>query len=299
VVFKTAYAPVRDADGTVEAVLGVAAGGIRAQLPSVTRTFWLVSLGSSALVVLLGAVFFGMSRRLASAESALARAETLSAMGMMAAGVAHEVRNPLSVIAGTAERLKRKYGAGSDDPLFDFIPEEVQRLNGIVAGYLRFARDEPLAAAEADLAKVVDRSVRLVADDWAGRGVRFAREGLPGPVLARLDPQRITQVLLNLLLNAAQAIPAGGDVRVVLERDGERAVVRVLDTGPGFDERALRGAFQPFFTTKEQGSGLGLAMAKRIVEGHGGTISVANRAEGGAIVTLSLPAAGGTAPGRT
>jgi two-component system, NtrC family, sensor histidine kinase HydH len=96
-------------------------------------------------------------------------------------------------------------------------------------------------------------------------------------------------VLLNLLLNAVQAMPQGGEVRVDVTRVGAFAEIRVADSGPGFDERALRGAFQPFFTTKDQGSGLGLAMAKRIVEGHGGTIGVANRVGSGALVTVRLP----------
>jgi len=291
VVYKAAYAPVRDVDGSVGAVLGVAAGGgFLARLPAVRRTLRLVSLGSAGLVALLGALFFGMSRRIAAIEGALARSETLGAMGMMAAGVAHEVRNPLAIIAGTAHRLRKKYGAGSDDPLFEFIPEEVDRLNGILEGYLRFARDEPLRRVETDLARVVDRSTRMVAEEWEARGVRFERTGVEPPVPVAGDPQRLTQVLLNVLLNAAQAMPDGGTVLVELAREGAFAEVRVRDSGPGFDPRTMRGAFQPFFTTKDQGSGLGLSMAKRIMEGHGGTIAVANDPGGGAVVTLRLPA---------
>jgi signal transduction histidine kinase len=212
-------------------------------------------------------------------------------MGMMAAGVAHEVRNPLAIIAGTAQRLRKKYGADAADPLFDFIPEEVERLNGIVEGYLRFARDEPLSLVETDLVRVVDGSTRLVADEWAARGVRVTRTGLAGALPMKADPQRLTQVLLNLLINAAQAMPGGGEVGVQVTREGAAAMIRVSDSGPGFEARALRGAFQPFFTTKDQGSGLGLSMAKRIVEGHGGTIAIANRPGGGAEITLRLPLA--------
>ena len=287
--FKSAYAPVHDVDGTVGAVLGVAAGGgFLARLGPLERTLRLVSISSAAFVVLLGALFFGMSRRLAATEGALQRAESLSAMGMMAAGVAHEVRNPLAIIAGTAERLRKKYGA-NPDPLFEYIPEEVARLNGIVEGYLRFARDEPLARTATDLVRVVDRSLLLVESEASASGVRIARTGLTEPLLISADPQRITQVLLNLLINGVQAMPDGGELRIDVSREGEQAVVRVADSGPGFDERALRGAFQPFFTTKEKGSGLGLAMTKRIVEGHDGAISVANRPEGGALITVRLP----------
>jgi signal transduction histidine kinase len=289
-VLKAAFAPVRDWDGTVEAVLGVTAGGgFFSSIPALRRTLLAVSLGSAALVAVLGLVFFGMSRRLARTESALSRAETLSAMGTLAAGVAHEVRNPLAIIAGTASRLKKKYSGSGGDPLFDFIPEEVERLNGIVEGYLRFARDEPLAPVECDLRSVIERTARLVEQDLAARNVRLHRDVGSEPVPIRADPQRIQQVVLNLLLNAAQAMAEGGELGLELVPEREACTIRVSDEGPGFSRKQLKDAFQPFYTTKEKGSGLGLFLAKRIVEGHGGTIAVANRAGGGAIVTVELP----------
>jgi signal transduction histidine kinase len=288
---KAAFAPVEDWDGTVEAVLGVTAGGgFHERVPALRRALVGVTIGGAALVVILGAVFFGMSRRLTLTESALSRAETLSAMGMMAAGVAHEVRNPLAIISGTAARLKKRYSPdGTADPLFDFIPEEVERLNGIVEGYLRFARDEPLLLVECDLREVVDRGARLVREELASQRVALSQSGTTDPVHARADPQRLQQALLNLLLNAAQAMPDGGEVEVTLETEGRRAIVGVADHGPGFGQRELRSAFTPFFTTKEQGSGLGLVMARRIVEGHGGAIRIANRPGRGAVVTIELP----------
>jgi signal transduction histidine kinase len=288
---KAAYAPVTGWDGTVGAVLGVTAGGdFYAQVPALRRTLAGVSLGSAALVALLGALFFGMSRRLARTEIALSRAETLGAMGMMAAGVAHEVRNPLAIIAGTAERLRKKYGGGADDPLFTFIPEEVERLNRILEGYLRFAQDEPLQLERCDLRQVVERSARLVEDDFRDRGIALRCEAGAPPVPARADPRRLQQVLLNLLLNGAQAMPGGGELELRLEARGRHARIRVRDRGPGFSPAALRSAFQPFWTTKEAGSGLGLVLARRIVEAHGGTIAIANPESGGAEVTVDIPA---------
>lgn len=287
---KAGYAPVEDWDGSVRAVLGVTAGGgFSARVPALRRTLLGVSAVSAALVALLGAVFFGMSRRLSLTEAALMRSETLSAMGLMAAGVAHEVRNPLAIIAGSAQRLKKKYGPADGDALFDFIPEEVERLNGIVEGYLRFARDEPLRFTACDLCDLVDRSVRLVTDEFARRRIVVRTTPSEERVPVHADAQRIQQVLLNLLLNAAQAVREEGEVVVEAKADGTIARVRVSDTGPGFDAAALKGAFQPFYTTKEQGSGLGLSMAKRIVEGHGGSITLANAAEGGAVVSIEIP----------
>ncbi len=288
---KAAYAPVEDWDGTVEAILGVSAGGgFHATIPALRRTLLGIHVGSGALVVVLGAIFFGMSRRLTHTESALSKAETLSAMGMMAAGVAHEIRNPLAIISGTAERLRKKYGqSGEDEELFDFIPEEVERLNGIVGGYLRFARDEPMALVDCDLAQVVARTARLVGEELSGRGVTVTLDGPDRDVAGRADPQRLQQVMLNLLLNAAQAMPDGGEIRVTLEATAADVSLRVTDEGSGFDERQLKDAFTPFFTTKETGSGLGLVMVKRIVESHGGSIELGNRPGGGAVVTVVLP----------
>jgi signal transduction histidine kinase len=287
---KAAYAPVTDWDGTVGAVLGVTAGGgFYAQVPALRRTLAGVSLGSAALVALLAAVFFGMSRRLARTETALSHAETLAAMGIMAAGVAHEVRNPLAIIAGTAERLRKKYGAGSDDPLFAFIPEEVERLNRILEGYLRFAQDDPLRFEDCDLKQVVERSGILVEDDFRERGVTLRIGAGERPVPARADPQWIQQVLLNLLLNGAQAMPGGGALELELEARGRHARIRVADRGTGLSAAALRAAFQPFWTTKEKGSGLGLVLARRIVEAHGGTIAITNRDGGGAEVIVDIP----------
>jgi signal transduction histidine kinase len=296
-VRKAGFAPVEDWDGTIEAVLCVTVGGgFYARVPALRRTLFGVSVGSGAIVVLLGAIFFRLARRLTQTEIALASAETLSAMGMMAAGVAHEVRNPLSIISGTAERLKRKYSGVVKDPLFEFIPEEVERLNGILEGYLRFARDEPLAFVSCDLRRVLEKSIRLIEEDTQEGAIEIAPIAGPREVEIHADPHRLQQMFLNLFLNAKQAMPGGGRISTELRGNGSSITVEVSDTGPGFSEKQLQRAFQPFHTTKEKGSGLGLVMAKRIAEAHGGTIRLANRAEGGAQVTVVLPVSGAERP---
>lgn len=288
-LLKSGYAPVESWDGAIGGVLGVTAGaGFLERVPALRGTLLGVGIGSAAIVILLGAVFFGMTRRLAHAESALSRSETLSAMGMMAAGVAHEIRNPLAIISGAASRLKKKYGA-SGDPLFDFIPDEVRRLNDILEGYLRFARDEPLAFIECDLNEVMKRAASMTRETLEEARVTLHLAGIEEPVLLHADPQRLHQVLLNLLLNSAQAMPDGGIIDMALTADEKHATLTLEDRGAGFSKEDLKNAFEPFRTTKKQGSGLGLVLAKRIVEGHGGRIELANRNGGGAVVTLRLP----------
>ncbi|MBZ0268333.1 hypothetical protein K8I85_09280 [bacterium] len=300
VYLKAAYAPVEDPVDGVQAVLYVTAGSeFHEGLPALRRTFWAISVGSAVLVALLMVIFFRVLRRFADTDAALTRAETLSAMGMMAAGVAHEIRNPLAIISGTAARLRRKYAGSGETPdeLFDFIPEEVERLNGILEGYLHFARDEGMTPVDCDLAKLVDRCHGMVRDEFTARGITVEVAGTEAPVTIHADALRVQQVLLNLLLNAVQAMPDGGRLAVEVRAAARRATVRVSDDGPGFSGKALRGAFQPFFTTKEQGSGLGLTVARRIIEGHGGTITAANATGGGAVVTVDLPRAGGAGAG--
>ncbi|MGQ0721200.1 MAG: ATP-binding protein [Candidatus Eiseniibacteriota bacterium] len=293
---KSGYAPVEDWDGSVRGVLGVSAGGgFFARVPALRSTLIAVSAGSALVVALLGGVLFGMSRRLVAAEGLLSRSEALAAMGMMAAGIAHEVRNPLSIISGTAARLRKKYGAGAEDPLFAFIPEEVERLDRILEGYLRFARDEPPVPEPCDLREIVERTSRLVEEEFGAKGVIVRKALGEAAVRAEVDPRRLQQVLLNLLLNAAQAMPSGGELELGLAGEGSRAVVRVSDRGRGLTAKELARAFEPFYTTKEKGSGLGLVLAKRIVEAHGGTITIANREGGGATVTVSLPVIEGRA----
>jgi two-component system sensor histidine kinase HydH len=184
---------------------------------------------------------------------------------------------------------KTRASNDADGELLEFIPEEVRRLNDILEGYLRFARDEPLALADCDLGQIVRRTASLTRETLAESGVRLEVLAADGEVPIRADAQRIHQVLLNLLLNAAQAMPSGGEITLELAADEKRATLRVADRGHGFTKDGLRNAAEPFATTKERGSGLGLAMAKRIAEAHGGSIALANRDGGGAVVTFVLP----------
>jgi signal transduction histidine kinase len=217
----------------------------------------------------------------------------------MAAGIAHEIRNPLGIIRATAERLERRYAAGAGDPHFRSIPEEVDRLSAILAGYLAFAADRPSELQSLDLVPLVQQAAATDAAALAEHRVRLETQVEVAAAPVRGDPARLRQVLLNLVLNAEQAMPAGGTVTVRLQADprGGGFELRVADTGMGIPRTQLLNVWKPFFTSKPNGSGLGLAIARRIVEEHGGTIGIDSAEGRGTVITIRLPAEGHSSTG--
>ncbi|MDO9171710.1 MAG: ATP-binding protein [bacterium] len=289
---KSAFAPVWTADGRVAGVLSVDAEAeyFRA-LGDLRRVAWL-SVG--AVLVFLSAmalVVARLERSLAGARAAAQRQETLVAMGRMTAGIAHEIRNPLGIIRGAGEIQTAKLRElGVELPTADFIPEEVDRLDRILTRYLTFGhggapRPEPL-----DLEALVRRVARMAAGELERRGVRIEVEnrGVAGPIAG--DSPGLQQVLLNLLLNARDAMPGGGVVTIVLAPRGDGVELRVRDEGDGLGGRSQDELFAPFFTTRQQGSGLGLAVVRQVIEDHGGTLALRDRDDGpGAEAVVVLP----------
>jgi signal transduction histidine kinase len=289
---KTGFAPITADDGTVTGILGIeGSSALFALLDLVRSLLIVVSVASLAGVTLLGFLLVRLSESLARAERDLLQAETLAAMGRMAAGIAHEIRNPLGIIRATAERLERRYAGGAVDPHFRSIPEEVDRLSGILNGYLAFAADRPSELRPLDLVPLVRQAAATDEPALAQARVRLeTRVGVSeAPVLG--DPARLRQVLLNLVLNAQQAMPEGGTVTVGLEADphGGGFELRVADEGVGIPRPQLAEVWKPFFTSKPSGSGLGLAIVRRIVDEHGGTIEIDSVAGRGTVITIRLP----------
>ncbi|HVE83902.1 MAG TPA: HAMP domain-containing sensor histidine kinase [Myxococcales bacterium] len=231
--------------------------------------------------------------RLSRAQAELAAAERLATVGKLAAGVAHEVGNPLSGILGYLSLAQAR--AKADPQLADFlqrIDAEVQRIDQIVRGLLDLGRSGRGAATAVNATAVVTNAVRLL-----GKGPDFERVAvkleLPEEAVVRAESGALAQVVINLLLNAAQAMRGEGRILVRAEREDGRLRLQVEDTGPGIPPEALPHLFEPFFTTKEpgQGSGLGLAISRHLVESMGGALEAGNRPEGGARFTVTLPAA--------
>ena len=229
-------------------------------------------------------------RELRRLQDQVRRNERLSALGNLAAGVAHEIRNPLSSIKGFATYLAGKV-QGQDQEAARAMVQETDRLNRVVSEVLEFARPGELKLHEEDLEAVVERALRLARADVAAKGiaVEFTRDGrLPS---IPLDPERMTQALLNLFLNAVQAMGQGGVLRISTARDQAEGIVslRIEDTGQGMPPEVLGDIFNPYFTTKPSGTGLGLAIVHRIVERHGAAIKVESAVGRGTVFTIELP----------
>ena len=223
----------------------------------------------------------------------LRQQERASAMGRLAAAVAHEVRNPLNAVWLLLERLERETVATPETAakFTEFIrvtKDEMKRLNKIVDDFVEFTRTRPPVTQQIDPAAIVRDVCCLEQGVLAGQGVTLRQEAGPcTPITA--DPQQITQALVNIVKNAREATPAGGEIAVRVSQDGAWTVFSVEDTGPGLSTEAREHAFDLYFTTKKGGSGIGLAVTRRIVEQHHGDIQLLDRAPHGTIVEMKLP----------
>ncbi len=230
-------------------------------------------------------------------EEALRRNDRLTTLGTLAARMAHEIRNPLAAMSGSVQLLADQGTvAGSDRRLLAIILRETERLNGLISGFLRYARPLSPCKERIVLGELVEELCLLVSSDRRFAGIEVAGR-VPEGMTIRADQNQIRQVLINLLNNAAEAMPGGGRVDISAQLDGaagmgeggERAVIVVSDTGHGITPEAAAHLFEPFWTTKSEGTGLGLAISYRIIEEHGGTIAVESPPGGGCRITITLP----------
>jgi two-component system, NtrC family, nitrogen regulation sensor histidine kinase NtrY len=237
--------------------------------------------------------FNAMAGELHAKEAALLRAERLAAWRDIARKIAHEIKNPLFPIRLSIETLQRSFRRRPEDfeRLFtestETVLQEVERINHIVSAFSRFAQMPAPQPEPCALAEIVEHVVRLYENEG---GVTVTARGEELPLL-HLDRGQMTQVLVNLVKNALEAVGETGEVLISwgLNSDPGWAVLSVADNGPGLSEELLASAFQPGFTTKGEGLGLGLALVQKIVQEHGGEVTLANRPEGGAVVTMLLP----------
>jgi two-component system sensor histidine kinase HydH len=236
--------------------------------------------------------------------------DRLAALGEMAAGLAHEIRNPLGAIKGAAQYLDPSHLQGGDAEILQIIVEEVDRLDGVVAQFLDYSRPFPTAQSgkfqKTDLNDVLWKTMKLIESNLPGN-VALELDLTPDLPAIHGDAEQLKQVFINLVLNAVQAMPDGGHLTVRTRRphapvelglsestprySADQIEVRFTDTGAGIPDDALDRIFIPFYTTKTKGTGLGLAISQRIVKGHGGSIEVQSRVGEGTEFVLRFPSA--------
>lgn len=230
------------------------------------------------------------SEHLIVIEEQLRCAEKLSTLGEMAAVLAHEIRNPLGSIRGTAEILRDDYKPG--DPKHEFIQiqiKETERLNHVVEDFLRMARPQVSEMKRCFLNEELGTIVTLTANDALKRGVKLVLGHFKGALQVIADGEKLRQAFLNIVINALQATPAGGNVVISAECDATICEIRCTDSGAGVSAEILARVFEPFFTTKSDGTGLGLAVTKKIIEAHSGSIIVESKIGYGTTVVVRLP----------
>ena len=230
-----------------------------------------------------------------AAEERLAHQAALARVGQMAAVVAHEVRNPLAGIKGAVQVLmSRRSGDDSELPVMRDIVARIDALSELINDLMVFARPRPPRLAIVELHPIVADAITIVRRDPSAHGVQIEVEGDDVPISA--DGELVRATVLNLLLNAAQAMAGTGRITVRTARHGDEARIQIRDTGPGIPAEIREQIFEPFFTTKARGGGLGLPIARRTAELHGGSLTLECPADGGTIVTMTLPLRPATPP---
>ena len=312
---STSKVPLRDAAGNITGIVGVSRDITAAKEAEEKLKATNVELARSQQQLLETLADLRRSHEeLKAAQMQLIQAEKMQSIGRLAAGVAHEVKNPLAILRMGADYLARTMDAADKDKADTAreMKDAVTRADKIICGLLDFAAPTELELRETELRQVIEESWRLVRHELKDLPIRVLRDFQPDLPRIRMDAPKIQQVLINLFLNAIHAMPQGGELvmRTALRtvgpeeaghdagsrqadrlRAGEEVVViEVLDSGSGMSEETLSRMFDPFYTTKPagKGTGLGLTVTKSIVEMHGGIILIRNRKEGGAIVSILL-----------
>ena len=285
--FISGYMPITDVDGFLLAILIVEAkAGYFNILSSLKNNMLTFSLLNFILISLIAFMLFRMVRRTIRYEREIRDREHLVQLGTMAASVAHELRNPLNIIEATNDTICKKYKQ-SEDEIFEYIPQEVKRLNLLIDDFLRFARTPRLHIEEIVIRRLFDR-VKMGFDETDMDRIQLQFE--KNDIRLNTDGNILQQIISNILSNSLQASDASQPVHIHVGRAAKNKVrISIEDKGGGIPEDKLDKIFEPFFTTKERGTGLGLAISKRLIQYLQGTIKVKSELNKGTIVTLEIP----------
>jgi signal transduction histidine kinase len=223
-------------------------------------------------------------------ESQLHLAERLAALGEMVAGISHEVKNPLGIIRSTAELLGEMPDASeTQKSLSGVIKEESTRLNQIVTEFLDFARPQEPNLQECQLEKIIEKNLSFIRPELEKKGIQVENNLDGRSFRLRADQDLLYRAFLNILINAIHSMQDGGTIGIIVEEGRDAYRIDIEDTGCGISEENVDKIFNPFFTTKEKGSGLGLSIVRKIIEGHSGTIGIKSIEGQGTKVQVQLP----------
>lgn len=291
VFMKSAYAPIKSSDGEVVGILGVEAGaGFFDDLRELSNVIVFILGASIVAVVVLGSLFYRQSVALDRAQATIVRRENLATMGRMVANLAHDIRNPLSIIKTSAQRLRKKHG--TDDEVLSYISDEVDELNRILTSYLDFAGSNKAATLDAHSAeRIIRRCLLIVEPEIQARRIHLTQRISREEVVIEVDEKRAQQAVVNVLINALQAVDDGGSIEISLVKRRPYGVIVVGDNGRGIEEKDLKEVTKPFYTSRPDGSGLGLSIVQTVIDEHGGRLSITSRAGSGTTVELSFPLA--------
>lgn len=284
--FISGFAPIRNVEGFISAVLVTEAkADFFAVLGNLKNRLLLFSLINMGIIITIAFFLFTMIRRSIRYQAEIKNKEHLVELGTMAATVAHEIRNPLGIIDATNDLIRKKY-AKEKDEVFDYIPQEVKRLNVLIGDFLKFAREPQLnisVFSEKEMLRILRMS--LSESNWQRCKISVHND-LP---MIYTDINLVEQCLLNVLQNAIQASDEDQKIQITFSGRKKALQVMIRDFGKGISEKQLASVFKPFFSTKEKGTGLGLAITRRLTEHLGGTIHIESQVDGGTTVTLIFP----------
>ena len=288
---KAGYAPVTQYDGRIVGAVVVEGGsGAFRPLVQIRASLYGAAFLASIMVILVGLGYVRLQARLARMEERMDHADLLATVGQVAAGVAHEIRNPLGVLRGATSRLQKDIPLAERKELLGMMNEEVHRMGDVVQNFLDLARRQDTEATTFPLRPVLERTVEILKVEMDRCKVRTSiRWEAPDDLAIRGRPQALHHLFLNLALNARDAMPEGGELTILVQQRRSEVRIYFQDSGPGIPRPLRSKIFEPFFTTRAQGTGLGLAFVERIVIEHGGTISVGSSPSGGAQFQIELP----------
>lgn len=285
--YLTSYTPITNqlVGNTVAVLILEAPASFFSTLQYFKSGIFYFGIGGLAVILIFSTIIILSLRQLLRVENKLQEQERMAELGQMAAMVAHEIRNPLSIIKGSADVLQKKYKSEKEE-LFSFIPEEIDRLNRLVNDFLQFARKRQFHLKKANPNEQIQSTVSQIKD------FKIVLDLIENCPEIRLDTDAFKQVILNIVDNSIKALDNNGQISIKTEMQNSRPkkyLITIKDNGKGMSTETLKDIFKPFYSTRASGSGLGMTITRQLVEGMNGTIHIESKPDQGTIVSLKFP----------